>query len=278
VVFVIERDPTALRELLRDLTRRFGNDFTVSGENSPEAALAALHEMATAAVPVALLLVDAGSCDLLDCAHELHPHAKRVLLIDRDYSSTSPAVHAVAMGRADFHLVRPWADDEVMYRAMSEYLSSWTQEQDPSFELFRLIADENDTRAAAVRDAVSRLSLPFRFYPLGSESATRLLQEAGLDHCDLPVVIRYDGCVTVNPTLSDMARAFGVNVANHVEACDVVIVGAGPAGLTAAGDVRNGSIKRVASAVGEGASVVRLIHDYLPTVQTEREPAGFSTG
>jgi thioredoxin reductase (NADPH) len=76
--------------------------------------------------------------------------------------------------------------------------------------------------------------LPFRFYPLGSESAARVLEEAGLDNSDLPVVIRYDGCVTVNPTLSDMARAIGVNVANNVDACDVVIVGAGPAGLTAA--------------------------------------------
>jgi hypothetical protein len=39
----MERDPTALRELLRDLTRRFGKDLTVKGENSPEAARAAGH-------------------------------------------------------------------------------------------------------------------------------------------------------------------------------------------------------------------------------------------
>jgi thioredoxin reductase (NADPH) len=234
VVFVLEKDPTALRVLIEDLTRRFGNDFSITGESSPEAASSALCQMATAAVPVALLLVDAGSCDLLDCAHVLHPHAKRVLLIDRDYTSTSPAVQAVAMGRADYHLVRPWADDEVMYRAVSEYLSSWTREQDPSFELFRLIADENDTRAVQARDAMTRLSLPFHFYPLGSEAAARAMEEAGLDESDLPVAIRYDGRVTVNPTLSDMARAFGVNVVNNVDACDVVIVGAGPAGLTAA--------------------------------------------
>jgi hypothetical protein len=114
--------------LLRDLTRPFEDDFTVKGENSSEAALAAVHEMATACVPVALLLVDAGSCELLDCAHQWHPHAKRVLLIDRDYSSTSPAEPVVVMGRADYHLVRSWVDDEAMYRALSEYLSSWTHE------------------------------------------------------------------------------------------------------------------------------------------------------
>ncbi len=34
-------------------------------------------------------------------------------------------------------------------------------------------------------------------------------------------------------------------------------------GVFAAGDVRQGSIKRVASAVGEGATVVRMVHEHL---------------
>jgi len=33
--------------------------------------------------------------------------------------------------------------------------------------------------------------------------------------------------------------------------------------VLAAGDVRSGSIKRVASAVGEGAMVVAFVHQYL---------------
>jgi thioredoxin reductase (NADPH) len=34
-------------------------------------------------------------------------------------------------------------------------------------------------------------------------------------------------------------------------------------GIFAVGDVRRGSVKRVASAVGEGSVAIRLIHDYL---------------
>jgi thioredoxin reductase (NADPH) len=34
-------------------------------------------------------------------------------------------------------------------------------------------------------------------------------------------------------------------------------------GVFAVGDVRSGSIKRVAAAVGEGAQAVALLHDYL---------------
>jgi thioredoxin reductase (NADPH) len=70
--------------------------------------------MAVAEKPVALLLVDDAAADFLARAHELHPRAKRVLLVDRDYSSTSPVVQAMTLGRVDYHIVRPWADDEMM--------------------------------------------------------------------------------------------------------------------------------------------------------------------
>src|SRR5436305_6415020 len=135
----------------------------MTGEISPEAALAALREMAAANEPVALLLVDDAASDFLAPAHELHPEAKRVLLIERDYSSTSPAVQATMLGRAEYHLVRPWADNEVMYRAMSEYLSSWTGEHEPNFEEFRIIAAEGDSRVLQLRDVMTRFSMPFGF-------------------------------------------------------------------------------------------------------------------
>ena len=234
VLFVVDHDPSSLDVLLSDLSRRFGNDFTVRGETSPEAALAALQEMAAADEPVALLLVDDAASDFLARAHELHPRAKRVLLVDRDYSSTSPAVQAMTLGRADYHIVRPWADDEMMYRAMSEYLSSWTREQEPNFELFRIVAAEGDSRVLQLRDVMTRFSMPFGFYAVESEAGRRLLDEAGLDATRLPVVIRYDGQVIIDPSLPDLARAIGVSVKNDIDTCDVAIVGAGPAGLTAA--------------------------------------------
>jgi thioredoxin reductase (NADPH) len=230
----VDRDPGALAVVLADISRRFGNDFDVQGEASPEAALARLRELAAANAPVALLLVDAGAEDVLACAHELHPRAKRVLLVDRDYSSTSPAVRAITLGQADFHLARPWADDEMMYRALSEFLWSWTSEHEPSFELFRIVASEHDGRLPQLRDVMTRLSLPFGFYPDDSETGTELLREAGLEPGGPPVVLRNDGVVLVDPSLAEMASAFGVSVRNDAQTCDVAIVGAGPAGLSAA--------------------------------------------
>ncbi len=234
VLFVVEHDPISLHGLLSDLSHRFGNDLRVRGETSPSVALVVLQELAVAGEPVALLLVDDAAPEFLVPAHELHPSAKRVLLVDRDYTSTSPAVQAMTLGQVDYHIVRPWADIETMYRAVSEYLSSWTREKAPSFEEFRIVAPEHDTRALQLRDVMTRFSMPFGFYPVETEAGSRLLDEVGLAGTRVPVVIRYDGQVVIDPGLPDLARAIGVNVENDLETCDIAIVGAGPAGLTAA--------------------------------------------
>ena len=76
--------------------------------------------------------------------------------------------------------------------------------------------------------------MPFGFYPVETEAGSRLLDEAGLAGTRVPVVIRYDGQVVIDPGLPELARAIGVNVENDLETCDIAIVGAGPAGLTAA--------------------------------------------
>ena len=91
VLFVLDPNSSALDGLVSDLSRRFGNDYEVRATTSPEEALTALTDLAAEQSPVALLLVaDTTSDAFLARAHQLHPHAKRVLLVDRDYSARSP--------------------------------------------------------------------------------------------------------------------------------------------------------------------------------------------
>ena len=190
--------------------------------------------MAAAKVPVALVLADSDDDEFLARAHHLHPGAKRALLVDRDYTSTSPAVQAMTLGRADYHIVRPWADKETMFGAMSEYLTSWTREQQPAFEMFRIVAEPDAPDVLQLRDVMTRFGIPFGSYSSESEAGRRLLHDAGLDGSELPVVIRYDNQVTVKPSLPEVAHSIGLCVVNDVRQADVVVVGAGPAGLTTA--------------------------------------------
>src|SRR5205085_10235961 len=79
-----------------------------------------------------------------------------------------------------YRIVRPWASNGTMYRAMREYLASWTRENDPTFEEFRIIASEGDGRAIQLRDVMTRFSLPFRFYTSESDAGQRLLEAAAV--------------------------------------------------------------------------------------------------
>ena len=75
VLFVVDHDPNVLAVLLSDLSRRFGNDFTVRGSSLPDAALAALQELAAANQRVALLLVDDAASEILLRARRLSHRA-----------------------------------------------------------------------------------------------------------------------------------------------------------------------------------------------------------
>ncbi len=113
VLFVLDDDAGVAGALRDDLSRRFREDFRVIGETSAASGLATLRELADAGLPVALLIVDHNmsempGVDFLARAHEMHPKAKRVLLVERDYSVRSPAVRAMTLGQADYHLSKPW--------------------------------------------------------------------------------------------------------------------------------------------------------------------------
>lgn len=126
VLFVLDHDLRSLAALLSDLSGRFGNDFAAIGTTSPTEAQDTLRHMAAAREPVALILAGDKADGFLARAHSLHPHALRVLLVDRNYSAASRPSRP-ALGYADC-LVRPWTNDETMYRAISECLAGWEQE------------------------------------------------------------------------------------------------------------------------------------------------------
>ena len=127
-LFVVDRDPRSLAAMVSALVRRYGNDYRGPGRDvAGGGAGRVAAEGECTASRWRCCSSTTSDADLLARAHEMHPHAKRVLLIDRDYSTNSPAVQAIALGRADYHIVRPWADAEMLYGPMSEYLSAWTQ-------------------------------------------------------------------------------------------------------------------------------------------------------
>ena len=239
VLFAIDDDQGVLNALQGDLTRRFGEDFRVITESAAPAGLSRLRDLADVRIPVALLIADHDLSDMpgvtfLALAHELHPLAKRVLLVERDYSARSPIVQAMTLGQADYHFTKPWMLEQDLYRAVSEFLAEWARDQEAGSELFHVIGRLQDRSTHDLRDLLTRFNMPFRFHAADSDHGRRLIKDKGLDTARMPVVIRHDEYTMVQPTPAEIMAAVGVNVASDISECDVAIIGAGPAGLTAA--------------------------------------------
>jgi thioredoxin reductase (NADPH) len=239
VLFVIDDDPGVVRALSGDLSRRFSEDFQVIGESSAAAGLAVLRKLAGEHQTVALIIVDQHmsemtGVDFLAQAHQLYPHAKRVLLVERDYSARSPVVQAMTLGEADYHLSKPWMLEEDLYRVVNQFVADWAMDQQAGFDLFHVVGEPQDRRTHELRELLDRFHVPFHFDAAAGEHARRLLASEGLDGSRLPVMIRHDDFTMVEPTRAEIIAAVGGSVTSDVDDCDVVIAGAGPAGLAAA--------------------------------------------
>jgi thioredoxin reductase (NADPH) len=239
VVLIVDDDIGVVHAMSDDLGRRFGQDFRIVGEKSAAAGLATLRELAVAHKPVALLIADNDMAEMsgvefLAQAHKMHPRAKRVLLIERDYSARSPLVDAMTLGQADYHITKPWMLEQDLYRQVSEFLAEWAKDQEAGFELFHIVGGTSDRSTHDLREMMTNFNVPFRFHTAESAQGRELLNAKGLGGTRLPVVIRHDDYIMVQPTVAEIITATGGSVTNDVTECDVVVVGAGPAGLTAA--------------------------------------------
>ena len=239
VLFVIDDEVGVVHAMSEDLGRRFSQDFRIVGETSAADGLRTLRDLAGAREPVALLIVDHDmiempGVDFLAKAHELHPLAKRVLLVERDYSAQSPLVNAMTLGQADYHITKPWMLEQDLYRQVSEFLAEWAKDREAGFELFHVVGTADDRGTHDIREMMTKFGVPFRFHAATSAAGRDLLKARSLDGAPLPVVIRHDDYTMVKPTVAELIAATGGTVRNDIDECDVLIVGAGPAGLTAA--------------------------------------------
>jgi thioredoxin reductase (NADPH) len=241
VFFVVAEDRRRLEALTRDLQRRYDADYDVVGAATAATALTMLKDLANAGADVALLIADERlteipAVDLLAGAGDLHPGAKRILLIERgDWSAAHPAVRAMAIGQIDYHLYAPWHPAErILYLAISEFLAAWEKSREPESAAFRIVGPAHSPRSHQLRDVLSRAGVPYWFYEDDSEEGRQLLRELALDGARLPVAVHYDGTVLVDPSHAELMTKLGVRTSPDMHACDVAIIGAGPAGLAAA--------------------------------------------
>jgi thioredoxin reductase (NADPH) len=243
VLLAVDDDPGALREVELELRDRYSRDYTVICEESPEAALRTLEKLASEGVEVALVLAGqwlsgmTGS-DLLGQVHHLHPHAKRGLLIEwaawGDRPTGDAIFDAVAHGRIDYYVLRPsGSPDEVFHHAVSGFLLEWSRSRRLAPHTIHVVGDSWSGRAYELREILERCAMPHAFCLADSPEGRALLADVDGEP-KLPVMILPNGSVLADPSDAEVGGAGGAAVDPRQSDFDVVIVGSGPAGLSAA--------------------------------------------
>jgi thioredoxin reductase (NADPH) len=245
VIYAVDDDAAAIGMLSSELERRYGRDYQVRCSQSPVDALAELEALHESGGRVALVLADqwmdglAGS-DLLTRVHDLHPHARRGLLIawgDWGDEPTADAVRsAMALGHIDYYVLKPWkSPDELFHRTICEFLNEWWRTGTTAPHEVTLVADPATPRAHELRSLLARNGVPHLFLPRDSEAGIAQLRAFGQEGAREPVVGLLGGRVLVNPSNVELARGYGVTTDIDGETdFDVIVVGAGPAGLATA--------------------------------------------
>jgi thioredoxin reductase (NADPH) len=241
VLLVVDDEADSLRALTRDLESRYGADYRVVARTSAEDAVATLAELRAEGVAVPMVLADqwmpdTTGIDLLTRVRELHPTARRGLLISwGDRSATAPILAAAALGKIEFYVPKPsWSPDEDFHLALTASLGEWWRQQGGRFEAVTVIGGERPARSHEIRDLLTRNSVPFGFHRGDSEEGRAALRRLGLRPDDGPVVALYNGVTLVDPTNAEVGQALGVDVRPPARTYDVLIVGGGPAGLAGA--------------------------------------------
>jgi thioredoxin reductase (NADPH) len=241
VLLTVDDDPAVSQALTRDLRRRYADRFRVVRAESGQQALEILREVRLAEDEAALILADhrmpgMTGVDFLEHSLQLCPTAKRVLLTA--YADIDAALRAINSVGLDYYLLKPWdPPEEKLYPVLDDLIEDWLADYKPPFEGVRIIGHRWSARSHEIKDLLARNHVPFQWLDVETSQDARELLAAsqispGPDH--LPVVVTTSGIVLEAPDNRALATEIGLQSRAELPFYDLIVVGAGPAGLAAA--------------------------------------------
>ena len=238
ILLAVDDDLSVLEAVVQDLRRQYGNTYRVMRAAGGQAALDMLAQLKSRDEPVALIISDQRmpgitGVQLLERARDIYPDARRVLLTA--YADTEAAIRAINTARIHYYLNKPWdPPEEKLYPVLNDLLEDWQAGYRPVFEGLRIIGHRWSLNDFRVRNFLSRNHVPYRWLDVAaSPEALKLIEDRQLDPAKLPALIFADGTVLVDPDLELLASRVGLSVQAAQEFYDLIVVGAGPAGLAA---------------------------------------------
>ncbi len=153
------------------------------------------------------------------------------------YSDIDAAVRAINEAHLDHYLSKPWdPPEERLYPVMDDLLDAWQAAHLPEASGLRLVGHQWSPRSHEIKTFLASNLIPYRWLDIARDPAARVLLDAtGVSATELPALIFDDGSsALLNPEPRQVAERLGLRLSASREVYDLVIVGAGPAGLAAA--------------------------------------------
>lgn len=224
---------------MQDLRRQYGEVYRVIRAAGGQAALDTLTQLKTRQEAVALMISDQRmpgmtGVEFLERAREVYPDARRILLTA--YADTEAAIRAINSARIHYYLNKPWdPPEEKLYPIVSDLLEDWKAGFRPAFEGLRVIGHRWSLKDHRVRSFLSSNHVPYRWFDIAANpEGLQLLTDLQINADQVPVVLFADGTALTNAEPDALAARVGMRIQAAQEFYDMVVVGAGPAGLAAA--------------------------------------------
>jgi thioredoxin reductase (NADPH) len=277
VILAVDDDPDVIALIGSELSKRYGEDYRVVTARAAAPALAELEAIRDAGGRVALVLADhwlatGTGAELLTEVAEMHPHAKRVLLISwgdwAAYATAGPLRRGIGLGEIDYYALKPWRpSDELFHRTISEFLHEGVGSDASIRWELALVAPNDSPRGAELRRWLTKSRIPFVFFSSDSPEGEAILRDEGRDDPNIPIVKQRNGYFVADPSDREVAEACGLNTSlRGSREFDVAVIGAGPAGLAAAVYASSEGLKTVVierESIGGQAGTSSRIRNYL---------------
>jgi thioredoxin reductase (NADPH) len=279
LLLAVDADARQLGRIEGELQRAFGADFRVRGELLPEDALRTLQGAKDRGERAAVVLVDESFSDdarakIFETARSLHPNAKRALLVAwgawAHPESAQKILRSMAVGDISYYVLKPWiTPDELFHRVIAEFVMEWSRSEPTNMREVVVVAAQHSGRAYAVSDLLSRNGIPHTFRSRTSELGQKVLEEIGHTKGEVTVWMpAIGGTRLIDPSDAEILEAWGIptTLAEVDRDFDLLVVGAGPAGLGTAVYASSEGIRTVIverEAIGGQAGSSSLIRNYL---------------
>jgi thioredoxin reductase (NADPH) len=238
IIFSIDDDPQVLRAITRDLRKHFREEYRILSTTSVQEALDSLLDLKNKSEVVSLFISDQRmpemeGVDFLQKAREFYPDARRILLTA--YSDTDAAIKAINDVQLDYYLMKPWdPPEEKLFPIVTELLDDWQESYRPPFKGIKVIGYQFSPLSHEIKEFLAGNLVPYQWQDVGvSQDAVELLKLNQIALKDLPVLFLEDGSFLAAPSIAAVAATVGLNPGAKNTIYDVVIIGAGPAGLAA---------------------------------------------